>query len=92
MDGKEDFLPRFCDVGNKDVCLQFIFFCPPHCKESRNLRETKRKMPKRLSLCSLFSFSFLQKCPTFEIASFIPFLVHFSFLFCLHHTHFPGER
>ena len=60
------------------MCVYNLFFLSPHYKESRNLRETKRKMPKRLSLCSLFSFSFLQKCPTFEIASFIPLFGTFS--------------
>ena len=66
------------------MCVYNLFFLSPDCKESRSLRETKRKMSLSLSLCSLFPF--LQKCPTFEIASFIPVLVHFPFLFCLHHT------
>ncbi len=73
MEKKISFLVSvMCEMK---MCAYNLFFLSPDCKESRSLRETKRKMSLSLSLCSLFPF--LQKCPTFEIASFIPFLVHF---------------
>ena len=57
MDGKEDFLPRFCDVGNEDVCLQFIFLVPRLQGKQKSERDKTKNVPKFIFMLPLSVFA-----------------------------------